>query len=67
MAVRIRANQFSGELVSSAEDRVFWLEKDDVLKANWIWHMDGLMRIMAEGDFTELYPDVANDWTPVLK
>jgi 8-oxo-dGTP diphosphatase len=62
-----KADQFSGDLVSSAEGRVFWLEKDEVLKTNWIWHMDGLMRIMADGDFTELYLDVANDWKPVLK
>ena len=62
-----KADQFSGDLASSAEGRVFWLEKDEVLKTNWIWHMDGLMRIMADGDFTELYLDVANDWKPVLK
>ena len=62
-----KADQFSGELASSAEGRVFWLEKDEVLKTNWIWHMDGLMRIMADGQYTELYLDVANDWKPVLK
>ena len=62
-----RADQFSGELTSSEEGRVFWLEKDKVLKTKWIWHMDGLMRIMADGEFTELYLDAANDWKPVLK
>ena len=49
-----KANQFSGELVSSAEGRVFW-------------HMDGLMRIMADSEYTELYLDAADDWKPVLK
>ncbi len=29
--------------------------------------MDGLMRIMVDGEYTELYLDVANDWKPVLK
>ena len=62
-----KANQFSGELVSSAEGRVFWVEKDEVLKTNWIWHMDGLMRIMADSEYTELYLDTADDWKPVLK
>lgn len=62
-----KANQFSGELVSSAEGRVFWVEKDEVLKTNWIWHMDGLMRIMADSEYTELYLDAADDWKPVLK
>ena len=62
-----RTDQFSGELVSSAEGRVFWLEKEDVLKTNWIWHMDGLMQIMVEGRYSELFLDAANDWKPVLK
>jgi len=62
-----RADQFSGELASSAEGRVFWMEKEEVLQSNWIWHMDGLMKIMAEGEFAELYLDTANDWKPVLK
>ena len=62
-----RAEKFSGELTSSSEGRVFWMEKDDVLKSNWIWNMDGLMRIMADGDYTELFLDTANDWKPILK
>ena len=62
-----RADQFSGELVSSDEGRVFWMEKDDVLKSRWIWHMDCLMKILADGEFTELYLDPDNDWNPVLK
>ena len=61
------ADQFAGELVSSAEGRVFWMEKEDVLLSNWIWHMDGLMRIMADGEYTELFLEAANDWKPVLK
>ena len=62
-----RAEDFSGELVSSEEGRVFWMEKEDVLKAKWIWHMDCLMKIIADGEFTELYLDSADDWQPVLK
>ena len=62
-----RANRFTGELSSSAEGQVFWMEKDEVLKSNWIWHMDGLMRIMADNEFTELFLDAGNDWKPVLK
>ena len=61
------ADRFTGELVSSAEGRVFWLEKAEVLKTNWIWHMDGLMRIMADGEYTELFLDAADDWKPILK
>ncbi|MBQ6175106.1 MAG: 8-oxo-dGTP diphosphatase [Clostridia bacterium] len=62
-----RADRFSGELASSAEGRVFWVEKEDVLKTDWIWHMDALMQIMSEGEFTELFLDAADGWNPVLK
>lgn len=62
-----KTDRFSGELISSDEGKVFWMDKEDVLKSNWIWHMDGLMRIMADGEYSELYLDVANDWKPVLK
>ena len=62
-----KAVHFSGELASSSEGRVFWMEKKDVLQSNWIWHMDGLLKIMAEGEFAELYLDKENDWKPVLK
>ena len=61
------ADRFSGEVVSSEEGRVFWVEKDDVLKTNWVWHMDGLMRIMADGGCAALFRDAANDWKPVLR
>ncbi|MBR5345063.1 MAG: 8-oxo-dGTP diphosphatase [Clostridia bacterium] len=61
------ANRFSGELTSSAEGKVFWMEKEAVLKSNWIWHMDSLMKIMDDNEFTELYLDDTNDWKPVLK
>ena len=62
-----KTDRFSGELASSAEGRVFWMEKEEVLQSNWIWHMDGLMRILSEGTYTELYLDAADDWKPVLK
>ena len=62
-----RADKFSGTLASSDEGQVFWMGKEDVLKSNWIWHLDGLMRIFADGEYTELFLDSANDWKPVLK
>ncbi len=62
-----RTDRLSGELVSSDEGKVFRMEKEDVLKSNWIWHMDGLMRIMADGEHSELYLDPANERKPVLK
>ena len=61
------ADRFTGELQSSEEGKVFWLERDEVLRSNWIWHMDSLMKILADGEYTEMYLDPADDWKPVLK
>ncbi len=62
-----KADTFTGELMSSSEGRVFWVEMEDVLKTNWIWHMDCMMRIFADGEFAELFLDSSNDWKPILK
>ena len=62
-----KTDRFSGELSSSSEGRVFWMELDDVLRAKWIWHMDCLLRIFADGDFAELFLDRSDGWKPVLK
>ena len=67
MVFLFRADRFSGQLASSSEGQVFWMEKDQVLKSNWIWHMDGLMSIMAEGRYSELFLDSADDWKAILK
>lgn len=62
-----RADRFSGELKSSEEGRVFWMEKDEVLRSHWIWHLDDLMQVLADGEYAELYLDIADNWKPVLK
>ena len=67
MVFLFTADQFSGDLVSSEEGRVFWLEVDEVLKTNWIWHMDSLLQILVDGKYAELFLDAADDWKAVLK
>ena len=67
MVFLFRASRFTGELTSSGEGRVFWVDRDDVLKTNWIWHLDSLMRIFQGGDKSELFLDADRDWEPVLK
>ncbi|MBO4650859.1 MAG: NUDIX domain-containing protein [Clostridiales bacterium] len=62
-----KTDRFSGELSSSSEGKVFWMERSEVLKANWIWQMDELLKIMADGEYTELYLDHEKNWSPVLK
>lgn len=62
-----KTDEYFGELTSSDEGRVFWIEKEEVLKSNWIWHMDGLLKVMSDGEYAELFLDSANDWKPMLK
>ena len=61
-----KTDRFSGELVSSDEGKVFWAERDEVLRMNWIWNMDGIMRVMEDSP-AELFLDAADDWKPMPK
>ena len=61
-----KTDRFSGELVSSEEGKVFWAERDEGLRMNWIWNMDGIMRVMEDSP-AELFLDAADDWKPMLK
>ena len=61
-----KTDRFSGELVSSKEGKVFWAEREEVLRMNWIWNMDGIMRVMEDSP-AELFLDAADDWKPMLK
>lgn len=67
MVFLFKANKFSGSLHSSSEGRVFWVEKDEVLKMNWIWDMDSMMRVMSDGEFAEVFLDGNDDWKATLK
>ena len=62
-----RANQFSGDLRSSEEGRVFWVERDQVLDLPWIWGMDGLMKIFSGEEVSEMFLTAASGWKAELK
>lgn len=62
-----RTDRFTGEVTSSSEGRVFWMEMEEVLNTNWIWGMDDLLRIFRDGAFAELFLDSSDGWKQVLK
>ncbi len=62
-----KTDSYSGELRSSDEGQVLWVEKAEVLKMNWIWHMDGIIKVMDEISPAELFLNSADEWKPVLK
>ena len=62
-----KAEEYSGELRSSDEGKVFWTDIGKLLDLPVIWHMDSMMRIFVTEEFSELFLDDKNDWSPILK
>ena len=62
-----KAEKFSGTLTSSSEGQVFWVEIDEVLNLPWIWGMDNLMKIFADGEYSEFFMNAKDGWTLVMK
>lgn len=62
-----KTDQFSGKLKSSEEGQVFWADRDEILNMNWIWHLDGILRVMESDSLSELYLDAADEWKQILK
>lgn len=46
---------FSGEIRSSNEGRVFWLDRKDIPNANLIWNMRELLDIFESNEYSEFF------------
>lgn len=46
---------FPGELKSSKEGRVFWLDRKDIPSANLIWNMRELLEIFETDEYSEFF------------
>lgn len=55
-----KTNQFEGELKSSEEGGVFWLDRSEIDKANLIWNMRELMQIFETDNFSEFFFKIQN-------
>ena len=55
-----KTNQFHGELKSSKEGRVFWLDRSNIDSANLIWNMRELMQIFETNNFSEFFFRIQN-------
>lgn len=55
-----KTNQFEGELKTSAEGKVFWLDRRDIGNANLIWNMRELLQIFETDDFSEFFFQLQN-------
>lgn len=50
-----KTDKYEGELKSSDEGRVFWLNRKDLPEANLIWNMKELMEIFESDEFSEFF------------
>ena len=59
-----KTNQFEGALKASDEGRVFWLDKEDIPKANLIWNMRELLEIFETDKYSEFFFEVKKGYRP---
>ena len=59
-----KTDKFEGELISSAEGKVFWLNREDISTANLIWNMRDLLEIFESDDYSEFFFKVGIDEKP---
>ena len=58
-----KADQFSGELRSSDEGKIFWMERDSILSKKTTEHFDKLLDVFLREDLSEFYYQKTNhDW-----
>lgn len=50
-----KTDKFVGELKSSDEGKVFWLDRKDVPNANLIWNMRELLEIFETDEYSEFF------------
>ncbi|MGP1361397.1 MAG: DNA mismatch repair protein MutT [Candidatus Fimenecus sp.] len=55
-----KTNQFTGEIKSSEEGKVFWPDRKDVPDANLIWNMRELLEIFEGDQYSEFFFEYKN-------
>jgi len=55
-----KTDKFTGELKSSKEGRVFWLDRSRVNEANLIWNMRELLEIFDSDRYSEFFFKIKN-------
>ena len=55
-----KTDKFEGELKSSDEGRVFWLDRKDIPTANLIWNMRELLEIFESDKYSEFFFRIEN-------
>ena len=68
MVLFYKTNKFEGELSSSEEGYVYWLELEEMKKSNLAEGMDKMLEVFLNEDLSEYFFYKENDgWIDVLK
>lgn len=59
-----KTNKYEGEIKSSDEGKVFWLDRKDIPTANLIWNMRELLDIFESEEYSEFFFRVGIDTSP---
>ena len=63
-----KTDRFEGELVSSSEGAMEWIDRDRIGEIDTVAHLQELLAVMERDDLTEFQYIVQNgDWIPVLR
>lgn len=63
-----RANQFTGEVISSEEGEMHWVRKEDISKLNLADGFSELLQVMLDDDMNEFQYVIENgEWKIVVK
>ena len=62
-----KTDQYEGQLKSSREGRVFWMDRKSLDQANLIWNTRELLDIFETDEFSEFFYDESDDIKPDRK
>ena len=62
-----KTDQYEGQLKSSREGRVFWMDRKSLDQANLIWNTRELLDIFETDEFSEFFYDESDDKKPDRK
>ena len=68
MVLSYKTNKFEGELSSSEEGNVYWLELEEMKKSNLAGGMDKMLEVFLNEDLSEyFFNKEGNEWIGILK
>lgn len=67
IVILYKANEYEGEIQSSREGRIFWLDRKDIPNAHLIWNMRELLEIFETDQYSEFFFKSDQDERPSRK